>query len=285
MSFVAAAARIPFCIILLVFFLFRRALALTPPRPFWFSPSTLPAQTKGTTNEVVVFLHGRLEAEPGEVAFPPPAELYNDFCTALADALDAPVLMVDYHDTLASKLSQEPRTWTWGPICQQIASVVTREIGSSNKCANCCGIVLVTFSMGAAMGLKLLAGGLSAMQINKTILIEPVWRCWLSLAPRNVPISQVPTLAVWGTLDKDTLTDSGRNVSAALRPLLPNLQTHTLEGANHWYILNADIIASAELLQPNRPTQAPVALQKELATIVGSFVSGLSLTTTTVERG
>jgi pimeloyl-ACP methyl ester carboxylesterase len=194
-------------------------------------------------------------------------------------------LLVDYHDILSTTIGREPRTWQRGPISQSIADLVANEMDyrrvdqhyttSEEESST---IVLVTFSMGAAMGLKLVQEDAKSLlpddnnaNISSLVLIEPVWRCWLSLAPRDRPIAEIPTLAVWGTNDRDTLTDSGKSVPRSLRPLLSNLTTKSLEGANHWYILNDNVSVSLWGLPQGHTRRATQVLRDELIQCIAEF--------------
>lgn len=116
--------------------------------------------------------------------------------------------------------------------------------------------------------------------ISKLILMEPVWRCWLSLASREVPIVSTSTgssscqcLAIWGTCDRDTLMDSGQSVKGALRPLLPEVETRSIRGGNHWYILNDTVEYATEGLISNDKGISPVPgeLRKMLVQEITSF--------------
>ena len=237
--------------------------SVTPPTPFWFSPPTIPSPPIASPS-CVVFLHGRLESDPGEPPFPPPNVLYRQFCSSIVASLDMPVLQIDYHKILSKKLGKERRTWQMGPISQAIADSITKELHNKET-----SIILITFSMGAAMGMKLLQNAETLfshqnLTITRLVLIEPVWRCWLSLVPHDKPISDVPALAVFGSLDKDTLTDSGKNVHGSLRPLLSNLTTVRLHGGNHWYILNSDLPVSWNGIREDERAKTPGELRDEL---------------------
>ena len=289
----------------LIFFclLIPSASCLTPSKGVWF-PSSTKLQTEQepvsiqSSRKLFIFLHGRLEADDKDpkqppMLPPPPAELYSQFCESLARETKSPVLMVDYHEVLASHLGQEPKTWQLGPVSRSIAGCIeneTRDLPMVFPEGEERSIILVTFSMGAAMGLKLLQRQqqLQAIlpivpRIHKIILVEPVWRCWLSLAAREQPIvshstsdgnNVVPAcLAVWGTLDRDTLMDSGKSVQGSLRPLLPQVETKALQGGNHWYILNDNVpFVKQGLLQNDKGViSAPRVLRRELVKEIAIF--------------
>ena len=289
--------------------------------PIWFHPSSSTTTTakknsastvhrtndnlshasSASTSSCVVFLHGRLEAEPGDDApFPRPAVLYRDFCHGLAHVLQQPVLMVEYHHLLASTtrfLGREPRSWELGPLSRSIFRTIVHELSGNNgnshnddSATNDCAtvvpfsnMILVTFSMGAAMGLKFLHHAPTVLppgiKISHVVLVEPVWRCWLSLVVRTPSTlwtsddddsnNDAPAVwALWGTHDSETLTDSGRNVAAALRPLLPHVVTHSIPGANHWYILNHDIAFARTGLPDNKNGLSTDILQRKALQLI-----------------
>lgn len=258
---------------------FTATTASKTAKAVWFLPPTLDVEAKLSC---IIFLHGRLEAENGKPPFPPPSRLYQQFCTSLAKSMNEPVLLVDYHEILSQQLGKEPRTWQRGPIAQSVMDVVESEMsglmdsnrdwkgGDSNNRQQI-DVTLVTFSMGAVMGLKLLqwyetsAGQLAPVRICKMALVEPVWRCWLSLVPRDEPISHIPVLPIYGTNDSETLTDSGvGGGQSVLQLLLPNLAVHELKEGNHWYIVNDDIVFDDEA---NRESKTDNVVSKSMASM------------------
>ena len=219
---------------------------------------------------LVIFLHGRLEAEPGETAYPPPNKLYGDFIERLRKKLpsDGTGLLLLEFDEILSKLSTEPRDLRLGPISSAISESICNVIAPETSQQHKKTLTLITFSMGAAMGLKLLNTGFSE-RIEKVVLIEPVWRCWLPFAVSSPKIiCDVPTLALAGSKDKDTMVDSGRSVQRSLKPFLPNLEVVELKGGNHWCILNDEFIISKEGLAPNK---TPGELQNEMVENIACF--------------
>jgi hypothetical protein len=266
--------------------------------PVWFptsSPSSSSNSVLKKTKETscVVFLHGRLEAESGEPPFPPPRQLYQQFCHSMADACGQSVLMVEYDQLLSTHLGKEPRNLRPGPISQFIFDTVEAELSprepyhSDSIATEPISISLVTFSMGAAMGLKLLHRYQKRPQgenqsrfipsIEKLVLIEPVWRCWLSLIPTSTPISEtIPVLVIYGSDDEETLTDSGQNVQGSLQTILPNLTVQELKGGNHWYILNANLgeqaLAPLKLSSSSSNETSAMSLRDQMIGYIQDFL-------------
>jgi len=228
--------------------------------------------------ELVIFLHGRLEANAGEnMSIPEPSELYGDFLSELSNQLppQSQVLIPAYHEQY-SEWKREPRDLTSGPVTSAISRVIHDHlvgIDPSLQAAMPRHLTLISFSMGAAIMLKLLANDpmlhLSTNQSDndrndctnrvdikrlKLILIEPVWRCWLPFAVSeasssigdptrrsSIVISHLPALAIAGTKDEEVRHDSGcmgqnsmDGVRRSLRPFLPNVQVAEIEGGNHF---------------------------------------------------
>lgn len=263
-------------------------------------PSSVPAPPP-----LVAFLHGRLEPDVGEAPYARPAELYGDFCRSLAERLppaaahddgtstsSSSVLLVDYEDILERELKREPRDLRLGPVSSAVAEDVRDAVlgigggddddASGGEEQETRRIVLVTYSMGAAMGLKLLAHHFDdddpslrrKLEIERVILIEPVWRCWLPFAVSSPRIiAEVPALALYGTEDELTKLDSGGSVAGSLRPFLPNLETVPLEGGNHWGIVSEDVaggdIATEGLISPDVVT--PSKLREEMVDRICCF--------------
>lgn len=246
------------------------AARILSPKPCWFLPD-VPLHS----NSCIVFLHGRLEAEAHEPPFPPPPNLYSHFCSSLAKRSRQKVLMVDYHEGLSSHLGKEPRSWELGPISQSIIDCLNQQFAHHEEISL---IDIVTFSMGAAMGLKTIRHASdklvpdSKFSVSKMILIEPVWRCWLSIAmTHSNEFLTIPVLAIWGTLDRDTLIDSGNSVERSLTPLVSDrslLSAVSLNGGNHWYILNEDIVYASKGLPKADDAKSPSELREELMDLI-----------------
>jgi hypothetical protein len=243
------------------------------------SPSTSPP-------ELVIFLHGRLEADAGEnISIQEPSELYGDFLSELSNQLppQSQVLMPAYHEQY-SEWKREPRDLTLGPVTSAISRVIHDHlagIDSSPQSAMPYHLTLISFSMGAAIMLKLLANDPMLCDWNdstnrvdtkrlKLILIEPVWRCWLPFAVSeasssigdptrrsSIIVSNLPALAIAGTKDEEVRHDSGcmgqnsmDGVRRSLRPFLPNVQVAEIEGGNHFGALCSgveDVTGEVEL--------------------------------------
>ena len=92
----------------------------TPPSPL-------------TSDELVIFLHGRLEADDHEknihVSIPDPSELYIDFLSNLYDKLppNSQILMPTYHEHYKD-WPREPRDLTLGPVSSAIGQVIHNHI-------------------------------------------------------------------------------------------------------------------------------------------------------------
>mmetsp|Transcript_12948 Transcript_12948/g.37970 ORF Transcript_12948/g.37970 Transcript_12948/m.37970 type:complete len:325 (-) Transcript_12948:800-1774(-) len=272
--------------------------------------AAISTESSGTSSPVptpppplVVFLHGRLEPDVGEDPYAPPEKLYADFCRSLADrvpdtgGLMSPsgVILVDYADVLASRLNREPRNLRLGPVSSAIAetlleTMMTRNeiIGNKNENGEYQQqpprrkLILVTYSMGAAMGLKLLNHlsvsldhSLSNVaEVDRVVLIEPVWRCWLPFASSSPQIiTNIPALALYGTDDSLTRDDSGRSVLGSLRPFLPNLEVASLEGGNHWGILSEDASGGDIASEGLNEDRSPDDLRKEMVDRICQFCS------------
>ena len=227
------------------------------------------SSSSSTQSRLVIFLHGRLESEPGVGnVYPPPRQLYSNFLNRLVDKFPSDdkegtttsLLMVEYDELLSKHLSKEPRDLQLGPVSSAILECIRKELVVVGKAGEDDDdddeqpisrrrrrqqVTLITFSMGAAMGLKLLSNTewflSKSVLIENVVFIEPVWRCWLPFVVSNPKvIADIPALAIIGSNDKDTLIDSGRNVKRALQPFLPNVQVVEIDGGNHWYILNEE---------------------------------------------
>lgn len=230
-----------------------------------------PSSSSSTSNEIIIFLHGRLEADDDEnLDIPAPSELYSDFLSELSNKLPADsskILMPAYHEVYKD-LKREPRHLSsLGPITSAIGEVIRGHIEEEvlhRSDQEPIHLTLISFSMGAAVLMKLLASdpilssknrriGNHPMTIRRLIFIEPVWRCWLPFAVseaavavrdanKSVEISEVPTLAIAGTNDSESRHDSGCNgnsmdgVGRSLRPFLPNICVVEIEGGNHFGI-------------------------------------------------
>ena len=191
---------------------------------------TLP--NPSTPDELVIFLHGRLEADDHEssMSIPEPSDLYADFLSSLSEKLPVNyhILMPAYHKHYKD-WRREPRDLTLGPVSSAIGQVIHNHIEemqllSENEPIK---VTMISFSMGAAFLLKLLANDpillrtKSCVDIQRLILIEPVWRCWLPFAVSEATsllgdsskgatsISDVQTLAIAGTNDDEVKCDSG----------------------------------------------------------------------------
>lgn len=238
-------------------------------------PSGQPSSS-GTTsqpnpsNEVVIFLHGRLEADDDEDIFiPDPTELYSDFLSGLSNKIPAnsQTLMPAYHEHYKD-WKHEPRDLTLGPVTSAISQVIHDHLKSSEQ--ESIKLTMISFSMGAAILMKLIAndsllstankstcnddvgGNNCSVDVQRLILIEPVWRCWLPFAvsevasslgdaARSCVISDLPTLAIAGTNDNEVKYDSGcmgqksmDGVRRSLRAFLPNVQVSEIKGGNHF---------------------------------------------------
>ena len=223
---------------------------------------TLPSTS--TPGELIIFLHGRLEADEHEsnISIPDPSELYIDFLSNLYDKLppNSQILMPAYHEHYKD-WKREPRDLTLGPVSSAIGQAIHDHIeemqfrwGNDPVKAT-----VISFSMGAAVLLRLLANGpilsgkKSCVEIQRLILIEPVWRCWLPFAVSEAntrigdpakcatAISDVPALAIAGSGDDEVRCDSGcmgqRNmdcVRRSLKPFLPSVRVAEIEGGNHF---------------------------------------------------
>lgn len=221
------------------------------------------SQDTSANQPLIVFLHGRLEADAEEAPYAAPSKLYNDFLEKLP-----PTHLVEYDKELAEprKLAREPRDLRIGPISSSlqdsIQDILSKHADGSRKVD-----LLITFSMGAAMGFKLLHH--CPEVFDRVVLIEPVWRCWLPFVVSNPrPICNVPTLALYGTNDALTRDDSGKSVLGSLRAFFSNLKVVPIQGGNHWGILNEDVAISKEGLADNL---TPAQLQDEMFALIEQF--------------
>mmetsp|Transcript_15018 Transcript_15018/g.36942 ORF Transcript_15018/g.36942 Transcript_15018/m.36942 type:complete len:874 (-) Transcript_15018:1942-4563(-) len=210
---------------------------------------------------------------------PPPRILYWEFLSKLSSAFasafssslnvvadadtktstvgdansEVDILMIDYTTLLSKYLSKEPRSWEFGTVTKQVSKLISDEIHGRYVKPNMkekppiMNVGLITFSMGAAIGLKILHNQQKRQTENDqllfsfshAILLEPVWRCWLAMASRMDTSmdeiqdirNELKLLAVCGTKDNDTLLDSGGNVGRALRTILGDPPS-TLEQPN-----------------------------------------------------
>ena len=230
------------------------------------SPSPTSQPSNPASNELVIFLHGRLEADDDEdICIPEPFRLYSDFLSSLSNKMPAnsQILMPIYHENYKD-WKHEPRDLTLGPVTSAISQVIRDHLMSTEQ--ESIKLTMMSFSMGAAILMKLMANDpiLSAaknsevdvgincrVDIQRLILIEPVWRCWLPFAvaeaasligdPTSCMISDLPTLAIAGTNDDEVGYDSGcmgqknmDGVRRSLRPFLPNVHVEEIEGGNHF---------------------------------------------------
>ena len=230
------------------------------------SPSPATSQPNPASDELVIFLHGRLEADDDEDIFiPEPSQLYSDFLSSLSNKMTAnsQIFMPAYHEH-CKDWKHEPRDLTLGPVTSAISQVIRDHLMSTEQ--ESIKLTMMSFSMGAAILMKLMANDpiLSAaknsevdvgincrVDIQRLILIEPVWRCWLPFAvaeaasligdPTSCMISDLPTLAIAGTNDDEVGYDSGcmgqknmDGVRRSLRPFLPNVHVEEIEGGNHF---------------------------------------------------
>ena len=229
--------------------------------------STATSQPSPSSNELVIFLHGRLEADDDEDIFiPEPSQLYGDFLSGLSQKIPAnsEILMPAYHAHYQD-WKHEPRDLTLGPVTSAISQVIHDHLKSTER--DSIKLTMVSFSMGAAILIKLMASdpilssaknsgvdvGINcSVNIQRLILIEPVWRCWLPFAvseaaslvgdpTRDCIISDLPTLAIAGTNDDEVGHDSGcmgqtsmDGVRRSLRPFLPNTKVSEIEAGNHF---------------------------------------------------
>mmetsp|Transcript_21567 Transcript_21567/g.45492 ORF Transcript_21567/g.45492 Transcript_21567/m.45492 type:complete len:333 (+) Transcript_21567:69-1067(+) len=290
----------------------------------FFGTNALPLSATPTTispsPSLVVFVHGRLEADPVSdgMDIPRPAELYSDFCNGLADETKKDVLLVDYHEHYKD-WGREPRDLGLGPVTSAIGEAIRNHIATTTFRTDTATpkITLVSFSMGAAIVLKLLGSDptfqpatLSSsllgssegvLQVEKLILVEPVWRCWLPFAvarateagysPSNnnnnggVGISKIPSLALVGTRDEEVQHDCGgagmggsgpRNSSEAvvrtLRPFLSNVSAIDVTGGNHFGGLCSGPPDIREFIEEGlAPDTTPESVRKELIGRISEF--------------
>ena len=220
---------------------------------------TLPSTS--TPGELIIFLHGRLEADEHEsnISIPDPSELYIDFLSNLCDKLppNSQILMPAYHEHYKD-WKREPRDLTLGPVSSAIGQAIHNHVEEMHEPIKA---TVISFSMGAAVLLKLLANdpilsrkkSCVEIHVQRLILIEPVWRCWLPFAVSEAnkrigdptkgatAISDVPALAIAGSGDDEVRCDSGcmgqRNmdcVRRSLKPFLPSVRVAEIEGGNHF---------------------------------------------------
>ena len=188
------------------------------------------------------------------------------------------VFLVDYHEHYRD-WRREPRDLELGPVSSAVGETIRKHIKSYSDPMNATAtsisvkITLVSFSMGAAIVLKLLKNSpmfesasvsvpssilKNGIKIERAILVEPVWRCWLPFAvsraaearysanAKKVEISKVPSLVLVGTNDLEVRHDInggmgsndtrnlGQSVARCLQPFLPNLSTIDIAGGNHF---------------------------------------------------
>ena len=229
--------------------------------------SPTPPFSGRSENELIIFLHGRLEADDDEdIVIPEPSELYGDFLSDLSNKMppNSQILMPAYHEHYKD-WKHEPRDLTLGPVTSEISQVIHDHLEFTEE--ESIQVTMMSFSMGAAILLKLMANDpiLSSaknsdndidrncsVNVQRLILIEPVWRCWLPFAvseaasmmgdpARSCEVSDLPTLAIAGTNDDEVGYDSGcmgqksmDGVRRSLRPFLPRVQVQEIEGGNHF---------------------------------------------------
>lgn len=161
------------------------------------SPSPTSRPNNPASNELVIFLHGRLEADDDEDIFiPDPSQLYSNFLSGLSQKLPAnsQILMPSYHEHYKD-WKHEPRDLTLGPVTSAISQAIRDHLISTEQ--DSIKLTMISFSMGAAILMKLLANdpilstaknsevdvGINCrVGVQRLILIEPVWRCWLPFA-------------------------------------------------------------------------------------------------------
>ena len=215
----------------------------------------------------VIFLHGRLEKDDdSEPPFEAPAKLYYDFCKGLAKQFEQPstnskttsistsfpLLMIEYDKLLAMELPNEPRTLDYGPVSTALANAIETNLGQRRQQQQQKQpLVLVSFSMGASMALKLLRNSKVLQKaLTHVILVEPVWRCWLPFCVSSnqkailTNDDNIRILALCGTKDDQTMVDSVGSVMGSLKPLLPTLEVLLVEGGNHWGILTESVVGT-----------------------------------------
>jgi len=183
----------------------------------------------------ILFLHGRLEPERGEDPIDAPSVLYADFIEDLLSQQSpgSVLLMPEYDRLLSQRLNRESKDLRLGPVSSQLSDCIDQYISKP--------VVLISFSMGAAMALKLLKQNTNLRTfVSHVVLVEPVWRCWLPFAEQE-PLwntdDERPVLAIYGTRDKPTLMDSGNSVEGSLRRFFP-LKVVPIENGNHWSIVS-----------------------------------------------
>lgn len=187
------------------------------------------------------------------------------------------VLLVDYHEHY-SDWRREPRDLGIGPVSSAVSEAIRKHVNNYDDPVDAAAtaistrITLVSFSMGAAISLKLLESdpmlktsssssssvSKNRVEVERVVLVEPVWRCWLPFAvsraaearyspdKKKVEISRVAGLALVGTNDVEVRDDSsgamggnsnrniGQRVVQYLQPFLPNLSAIEIEGGNHF---------------------------------------------------
>jgi hypothetical protein len=223
------------------------------------SQSTIfPHQSSASSSDLIVFIHGRLDVG-SSYRIPPPPILYSEFCKGLARRSGKDVLLPTYHEYY-NVWREEPRDLGIGPVSSAVGTAIRNHIlasknvslgGESKKTPT--KLTFISFSMGAAILLKLLKSDplfkSDRIQVEKIILVAPVWRCWLTFAVQrqaearssrlkelDQTVSTLPVLVLAGTNDIEVEIDSGgiRTVGAALRPFLPILGVIEIEGGNHF---------------------------------------------------
>ena len=143
-------------------------------------PTPNSAQHIDARRELLIFLHGRLEADEHEsnISIPDPSELYIDFLSNLYDTLppNSQILMPAYHEHYKD-WKREPRDLTLGPVSSAIGQAIHNHVEEMHEPIKA---TVISFSMGAAVLLKLLANDpiffrkKSCVEIQRLILIEPV---------------------------------------------------------------------------------------------------------------
>lgn len=248
---------------------------------------------------LIIFIHGRLESDSPDESIPNPKDLYRDFCVGLADKASQDILLPQYHEHYRD-WRKEPRDFGVGPVSNLVSKAIRDHImEKSNNIDNQndnlqqsrpkMTITLISFSMGAAILLKLLKSdpflsSSTMIEIDKLILIEPVWRCWVPFAVSEASssmtkmsgdattlVSDIPALALAGTNDDEVWHDSGggkNGVARSLRPFLSNLSAIEVEGGNHFgFCSGIDSLAMKNL----SPERTPSNIRKEIIHHIVSF--------------
>ena len=246
--------------------------------------------------DFVVFIHGRLEADSSveNIRIPRPSVLYSEFCKGLAKTKN--VLLPEYHEHY-SEWRREPRELCLGPVSSAVGEAIRNHASGSFVATGRRGnnnppvkVTLVSFSMGAAILLKLLENesilSSQEVEIEKVVLVEPVWRCWLPFAvsrsvearysttsrDKDLTVSNAPALAIVGTNDEEVQHDSGggckNSVARSLRPFLSNLTVIDIEGGNHFGLCSG----VAEFAEDGLPvSMSPNDLREEIIGHISEF--------------